>query len=140
MDSIAGPSRRRASLHIDLDTNPIDQVRYASPISTYSTAPSWRPERASTQSGFSTETWGGPQTPRTERSDRLSYPNVHGGFGIGVSEDKDDTVTYGRLEVEGGEQTPGPGLGLDVGTGKPGWWIDIVSDSLVIVVMTLVQF
>lgn len=128
VNSIAGPSRRRASLHIDLDSIVVDQPRYASPLSTCSAVPSWRPERASTQSGFSTETWGGLQTPRTEQS-RLSFPSIHDGFGIGVSEDKEDTVTYGRLEVEGtGYQTPGSRLGLDVGPGKAGgWWIDLVS-------------
>jgi hypothetical protein len=39
---------------------------YDSPASPYSTAPTWRPERASTQSAFSAETWNGPHTPKAE--------------------------------------------------------------------------
>jgi hypothetical protein len=116
---MAGPSRPRASLHIDLDTIIVDQPRYASPLSTASRAPSWRPERDSTQSAFSTETWGVPQTPRTERSDRSSLPSIH--CSISISDSQDDTVSYGgegdTLSLES----------LGTGNGKTaGWWIDLV--------------
>jgi hypothetical protein len=114
MNAEAGPSRprTRVPLHVNIDVNDymIDQPRYSSPLSTTSTAPSFRIHRSSTQSAFSTDTWGGLQTPRLSLS----------GFDVGLS--VDEILSAGEIR-----RSDSGGMMDDGKTGS--WWVDLVSLS-----------
>lgn len=61
-------SQRSNSMRLSIDTADFQIPHYdtSPPFTPSPTAPSWRPERASTQSAFSAETWAGPDTPKAE--------------------------------------------------------------------------
>lgn len=110
----------------EYDTSMQSAYAHDSPISPLSTAPSWRPERASTQSAFSAETCNGPHTPKAES---ISLPKL---------EDVDEGEDLGRERFFGSENARAnesgnaglkgvtSSLGVD-GKNEGIWWEDLVS-------------
>lgn len=112
---------RKGSMRLKIDTaiEEDDSTLYDSPISPSSTAPSWRPERASTQSALSAETCNGPHTPRAESVSLPIQEDLDEGLGLGYR-----VGSQQGLWISGTSMLDGSDSAVN---DKSTWWEDTVS-------------